>query len=95
MEELTNQTVDSIEPTSDDFDWFDDVEVDTPDETTEQPEQTVEAPAPTSFMTIKYNGEDKPLSQEEAITMAQTGMNYDKVFGELQGFRQHFKNAPP
>ena len=93
MEELTNQTVDSIEPTSDDLDWFDDVEVDTPDETTEQPEQNVEAPAPTSFMTIKYNGEDKPLSQEEAITMAQKGMNYDKVFGELQGFKQHFKNA--
>ena len=93
MEELTNQTVDSMEPTSDDLDWFSDVEVDTPDETTQEAEQNVEAPAPTSFMTIKYNGQDKPLSQEEAITMAQKGMNYDKVFGELQGFKQHFRNA--
>lgn len=93
MEELTNQTVESTETASDDLDWFGDVEVDTPDEPTEQPEQTVEAPEPTSFMTIKYNGEDKALSQEEAITMAQKGMNYDKVFGELQTYRQHFKNA--
>lgn len=92
MEELTNQTVDSIEPSSDDLNWFDDVEVDTPDETAAPTETVEEAPA-TSFMTIKYNGEDKALSQEEAITMAQKGMNYDKVFGELQGFRQHFKNT--
>lgn len=31
------------------------------------------------FITIKYNSEEKGLSKEEAITMAQKGMNYDKI----------------
>lgn len=31
------------------------------------------------FLKIKYNKEDKELSQEEAITLAQKGMNYDHL----------------
>lgn len=93
MEEQTNQTVESTpETSSDDWNLFEDAELDTPEETAETNE-TDDTPQPTSFMTIKYNGEDKALSQEEAITMAQKGMNYDKVYGELQNYKQHFKNS--
>lgn len=45
-------------------------------ETTEQP-----------FLTIQYNKESKGLTQEEAITLAQKGMNYDKVYQELQDYK--------
>lgn len=31
------------------------------------------------FLTIKYNKQDKELSQEDAITLAQKGMNYDHL----------------
>lgn len=45
-------------------------------ETTEQP-----------FLTIQYNKESKGLTQEEATTLAQKGMNYDKVYQELQDYK--------
>jgi hypothetical protein len=48
-------------------------------------EAAPEAEAP--FMTVKYNGEEQGLSQDEAITYAQKGMNYDKVYGQLEQLR--------
>lgn len=32
-----------------------------------------------TFLTIRYNKEDMPLSKEEAVVFAQKGMNYDKL----------------
>jgi hypothetical protein len=55
-----------------------------------QPEQK-EAPAekgPTTLK-IKYNGEERDITLEEAVTLAQKGMNYDKVAGE----RDSLKNS--
>ena len=50
---------------------------DTPVETvTEEPKTEPEAP----FLEIKYNSETRGLTQEEARTLAQKGMNYDKVY---------------
>ncbi|MFV0551057.1 MAG: hypothetical protein ACK5L6_03920 [Anaerorhabdus sp.] len=40
-----------------------------------------------SFIDIVYNGESKKLSKEETITLAQKGMNYDKVNENLQNLR--------
>ena len=39
------------------------------------------------FMTIRYNKADKKLSRKEAVEYAQKGMNYDKVYGELQSYK--------
>lgn len=39
------------------------------------------------FLTIQYNKESKGLTQEEATTLAQKGMNYDKVYQELQDLK--------
>lgn len=39
------------------------------------------------FIDVVYNGESKKLSKEEAITLAQKGMNYDKVNENLQNLR--------
>lgn len=36
------------------------------------------------FLTIKYNGAEENLSRDDAITLAQKGRNYDKVYGKLQ-----------
>ena len=58
-------------------------------ETEEEEEEIVDTPVddePTNepsedepYMTIRYNHEDKPLTREEAVTMAQKGMNYDNL----------------
>lgn len=36
---------------------------------------------------IKYNGEEKEISQEEAVTLAQKGMNYDHLKAELESLK--------
>lgn len=36
------------------------------------------------FVTVKFNGEERGLSQEEAIVLAQKGMNYDHIKRELE-----------
>ena len=40
------------------------------------------------FMTVRYNKADKKLSRKEAVEYAQKGMNYDKVYGELQSSKE-------
>lgn len=41
---------------------------------------------------IKYNGEEKEITLEEAVTLAQKGMNYDKVAAERDRLRAVPKN---
>ena len=36
-----------------------------------------------NFLNIRYNGEDKSLNHDQAVMLAQKGMNYDKVKGRL------------
>lgn len=63
---------------------------------TEESDQTSEEQheeEPTSYMTVKYNGEEKGLSQEEAISFAQKGMNYDKVKSQLDQLQNEMKTA--
>ena len=38
-------------------------------------------------ITVKYNGETKELTVEEAVTLAQKGLDYDKVRGERDELR--------
>lgn len=38
--------------------------------------------------TVKYNGEERTLSRDEAITYAQKGMNYDHVYEEMKRLRE-------
>lgn len=47
------------------------------------------------FMTIKYNSEEKGLSKEEAITMAQKGMNYDKINTNYNNMKTEFDAMKP
>lgn len=56
-------------------------EEETKEETeTESPvEETPDAP----FLEIKYNHETRGLTQEEARTLAQKGLNYDKFYGSI------------
>ncbi len=57
-----------------------------------QPGEGAEAAAETStaqesaspFLTVKYNKQEKNLSQEEARQFAQKGMNYDKISSRLK-----------
>lgn len=78
-EQMTNQSTETTE-TEQGFDdlFSEESQPETPTESTEP-----EAP----FMTVKYNGAEQGLSQDEAITYAQKGMNYDKVYGQLEQMR--------
>lgn len=86
MDETTNESTDetpATEPST---------------EETQEAESTTEAPSSETteqpFLTIQYNKESKGLTQEEATTLAQKGMNYDKVYQELQDYKSG-KNADP
>ena len=46
-----------------------------------------EAPAGDA-LTIKYNGAEMTLSREQAVTLAQKGMNYDKIIAERDRLRE-------
>lgn len=47
------------------------------------------------FMTIKYNSEEKGLSKEEAIAMAQKGMNYDKINTNYTNMKTEYDTIKP
>ena len=49
------------------------------------PEQTSAEP----FLTVRYNKEDRGLTQEEAITLAQKGLNYDAVYGRYEALKPY------
>lgn len=60
-------------------------EVEEPEETvTEEPES--DKPAQQGLR-IKYNGEEKDLTYDEAIVLAQKGMNYDHVADQLTQYK--------
>lgn len=44
---------------------------------------------------LKYNGEEKEISMEEAIQLAQKGMNYDHVKQELENYRNGKQSEVP
>lgn len=80
MDEMTNQS-----PVEDDSFEIEEVN-DTPDEEeVEETEVEETEPTPTEdFLQIRYNGQDQSLTREQATTLAQKGMNYDKISQKLQ-----------
>ncbi len=46
---------------------------------------------PAQTLRVKYNGVEREITVEEAITLAQKGMNYDKVAEERDRLRGHEK----
>lgn len=57
---------------------------DTPvEEETAEPSETTTEEAPYGLK-IKFNGEEKTLSEEEARTLAQKGMNYDRFYEPIE-----------
>ncbi|MBP3399869.1 MAG: hypothetical protein J6K75_08935 [Erysipelotrichaceae bacterium] len=90
MEEMTNQSQDIENTTTSTNDDGSDLlldDEDTPTDSTQEEESQSEAkenPITTAaFLKIKYNGAEQELSQEQAIELAQKGMNYDKVLQKL------------
>lgn len=53
----------------------------------EEAEETQEEVEAEPFVNVRYNGADKGLTQEETVMYAQKGMNYDKVKGQLDSYR--------
>lgn len=58
-----------------------------------EPEKEPEAEKPTSEtakgekIRLKYNGEEREITLDEAVTLAQKGLNYDKVLQERDALR--------
>ena len=78
-EQMTNQSAETTEA------GFDDLFAE--DSNTEPTAEATTETAAEPFMKVKYNGAEQGLSQEEAITYAQKGMNYDKIYGQVEQMR--------
>ena len=81
-EEMTNQSIDD-----------DSFEIEEANESYEEPEEEVESAESTEPTTtetddfeldVRYNGQNQKLTREQATTLAQKGMNYDKIYNQLQ-----------
>lgn len=83
MDELTNQS-DDLEL---DLGLGSEPEEAEPEETEEVTEEEATPETPDTFeLGIRYNGQDMTLSREQATTLAQKGMNYDKMYERLQSY---------
>lgn len=90
--EVLNQEQNEVE-----VDFFDDEfepVIEENEEVEEPKEEEVSTPTETEtkeetqqIVKVKFNGEEKELTMEEAITYAQKGMNYDKVASERDSLR--------
>lgn len=49
----------------------------------QEPEEVEEDKPASATIRVKYNGEEKELTYDEAVTLAQKGMNYDHVANQL------------
>ena len=82
MDEMTNQS-----PVEDDSFEIEEVNESPDEETSEETEVEETEPASETddnFLQIRYNGQDQFLTREQATTLAQKGMNYDKINQKLQ-----------
>lgn len=59
------------------MDILESVQPQTPEETLAQPQAG--QPEPAAGIKVKYNGEEREISLDEAVTLSQKGMNYDKL----------------
>lgn len=65
-------------------DFAEEAEEATTQEQTEQEQGSVQTEEPASVLDIVYNGQAMSLTKEQAVTLAQKGMNYDKLQQRLQ-----------
>ena len=89
MNETTNQ---SEEFTFDESDFADEsteaVEETAEESTASESEAPDTAEVQDDFsLGIRYNGQDMSLSREQAVTLAQKGMNYDKIHEQLEALK--------
>lgn len=100
MNEELNQVQETEVEIKDDDNLFDDFEVEETTETLEEPNEEVEEPEPVETgevtevseetseepygLKIKFNGEEMNLNEEEARTLAQKGMNYDRFYEPIE-----------
>lgn len=100
MEDNLVMTETEMEDSWDDIDFSDLTDEEAGEEPEEETEETVEedegTKAPeadqqteaeeqtTDSYTLKYMGEEKAVTREEVVTLAQKGMDYDRVKGKLQ-----------
>ena len=87
MEEYTNSPVaDDRDLDSIDFDA--EIAETRAEEKTEPTAEKTPTETPAGTLRVKYNGEEKDLSYEEAIELAQMGMNYTKVKTQLDELKR-------
>lgn len=97
MDELEINELDSVEGFFDDYEPTSEepaeetqeevTEEETPDstETETEPETTEEGEQATPFeLKVKFNGDEMVLNEEDARTLAQKGMNYDRFYEPLE-----------
>lgn len=81
---------DDYEPTSEELAEFNEEslepqeETEEVEETEEQTEETPETAEEPYGLKIKFNGEERTLTEEEARTLSQKGLNYDRFYEPLE-----------
>lgn len=94
---MTNQSTSEAESGSLENIFSETEDTETTDETSEDSEQAEETEnseeenSESAFMNIRYNGADQALTQEQAVMLAQKGMNYDKIKGKLDAVEAQYK----
>lgn len=65
-------------------------------ESTEKADQAAEPEADKpGVIRVKYKGEERELSVEDAVVYAQKGMNYDVIYNELQTAKAEAQEIAP
>jgi hypothetical protein len=79
------------EGTAAEEDTAEEVEESESTEETEASQQTETEVRSEDSFTLKYMGEEKSVTREEIVPLAEKGMNYDKVKGQLEAARNDLK----
>ena len=88
MDELEVNELDTVEGYFDDYvseETAEDTGTEEPDTEAESEAETPnETPEDTSFLRVKFNGEERDLTEEEARVLAQKGLNYDRFYEPIE-----------
>lgn len=84
MDELTNQSFESEADDSFEIEEVNEESHDDGEEAETEVSETNESETDNFSLDIRYNGQNQTLNREQATTLAQKGMNYDKINEKLQ-----------
>jgi len=81
------EDIDTDIPSDDDFNLDDDEFSSIEDDSSAQEETEIEEEPEQDLHKLVYNGEEKHIPYDELVKLGQMGMNYEKIYGQLNDLR--------